>query len=309
MLSHHGLCRLAARKAEHADYSPAVIDRILRYGAPVGSSFTCYRQLPRCMDVLRRRVMDNSGPPPVTGCVVRADSLTASSGRFNRRWHAPVGGLYLALLWADTLLPEFSRFLPFAVGISCCESVREFLPAARLKWVNDVHAGGKKICGVLCETVVGAEGDRFHLIGIGLNVNGQWFPEELGKTATSLQAATGTTVDLNGVCALLLARLQWNFGLLYYAEEQKLAAGRGDDSDPGGLVLRRWLQLSDTPGKRVLYGYDVQQKPLYQATALELDPAGGLVMELDDGSRIIEHSGEIIYLADDDNAVVEHDPS
>ncbi|RUM38615.1 MAG: biotin--[acetyl-CoA-carboxylase] ligase [Desulfobulbus sp.] len=297
MLSHGALCRLAAEKAEEADYPPEVRRQILRYGAPVGSSLTHYRQLPRCMDLLRRRVRNNTAPSPATGQVIRADELTASSGRFRRSWHAPVGGLYLALLWADTLLPDFSRQLPFAAGISCCETVREFISTARLQWVNDVRIEGKKICGILSETVPGARGEQFHVIGIGINVNTRRFPRQLKSTATSLYLETGKHVDLDGLCASLLARLQWNFGLVYYSEERFLAGARISGKEKSA-VLRRWRELSDTLGRTVTYGYDVQTKPLYRATTVEIDDRGGLVMQLTDGSMITEYSGEISYDAD-----------
>ncbi len=298
MLSHGALCRLAAEKARDADYNPEVKKRILRYGAPVGSSLAHYHQLPRCMDLLRRRVRDNTAPSPATGQVIRADRLTGSSGRFSRSWHAPVGGLYLALLWADTLLPDFSRQLPFAAGIACCESVREFIPAAHLQWVNDVRIEGRKICGILSETVSATDGEQFHLIGIGINVNTRKFLLKLEPTATSLYLTTGKEVDLDGFCALLLARLQWNFGLLYYSEEQFLAGDRAGNHRDKSQLLQRWQELSDTLGRIVTYGYDVQTKPLYQARVIDIDAAGGLVMQLPDGSKITEYSGEISYDTD-----------
>ena len=61
-------------------------------------------------------------------------------------------------------------------------------------------------------------------------------------------------------------------------------------------ILQRWKKLSDTLGKAVLYGYDVQEKPLYQATAMDIDGGGGLIMQLEDGSHLTEYAGEILYL-------------
>ncbi|MCI5126497.1 MAG: hypothetical protein D3925_18970 [Candidatus Electrothrix sp. AR5] len=61
------------------------------------------------------------------------------------------------------------------------------------------------------------------------------------------------------------------------------------------MLLAVWRKLSDTAGQRVEYGFDIEQKPLYQAHALEIDSCGGLVMELGDGSRVTEYSGEIVY--------------
>ena len=297
MLSHAALCRLALKTSRKADFAPEIIGRILRYGAPVGNHLEHHHHLSRCMDQLRLLVHDEkSSSTPATGTVVRADELSDSSGRFCRSWHAPPGGLYLALLWADTLLPEFSRQLPLAAGIACCETVNSFGLRGRIKWVNDVLVAGKKISGILSEVAIGAADERFHLIGIGINVNNISFPEELQDRATALQTETGRPCDLDAVTSLLLARLQWNFGLLYYAEERWMAGeGRGEMVEKNPL-LKRWRQLSDTPGRFVLYGYDIEKKPLYQAKAKDIDATGGLTLELADGSRITEYSGEVVYI-------------
>lgn len=294
MLSHASICRLARQSAQANMYGVEVSDRILRYGMPVGCQLEHFPRLSRCMDVLRTRVQEQSASSIATGTVVRADTLSGSSGRFARSWHAPVGGLYLALIWADTFLPPFSRLLPFAVGIACCETIRSCGLQAHLKWVNDVHVDGEKLAGILSEIVMGNDGERFQLIGIGVNVNITAFPDELHKKATSMQVRTGSSFDLDELFLLLLARLQWNFGLLCYAEELDLA-GEDEGKCRQNVLLQRWRELSDTPGQAVVYGYDVQKKPLYSAKVLTVDDNGGLVMELGDGSRITEYSGEIMY--------------
>ena len=292
MLSHGELRELAVSLAANAPFNPSVTNRILCYGAPLGCRIRHYQALPRCMELLRDRVMSEETPVPATGEVVLADRLTGSQGRFGRYWFAPVGGLHLAFLWADTLLPEWSRFLPFAVGIACCETMRACGAAARLKWVNDIHVRGKKLGGILAETIIGAQGDRYHLVGIGLNINVKEFPGELRGRAASLCQESGRDHALENVASHLLARLQWNIGLLCYGEERWLA---GDDSGDNP-VRQRWLELSDSQGKEVLFGHDVQKKPLYTGSVAGLDEQGGLIIRLADGSSITEYSGEIEYL-------------
>ncbi|HEB68765.1 MAG TPA: biotin--[acetyl-CoA-carboxylase] ligase [Desulfobulbus sp.] len=297
MLSHSSICRLARESSQTTVYGTETIERILRYGAPMGCRVEHHPRLSRCMDRLRSLVDQQSANSSIaTGTVVRADELSNSSGRFDRRWHAPSGGLYLALLWADTFLPEFSRLLPFATGIACCETVNAFGVNAGLKWVNDVHVQGEKVAGILSEMLIGPDDERFHLIGIGINANNTIFPEELQAKATGLRLLTGQQVDLDELCRLLLARLQWNFGLLCYVEEQGLAGIQDQGGQGKNLLLQRFLELSDTPGKMVQYGYDVQKKPLYRAVARDIDPEGGLIMELEDGTLVTEYSGEILYL-------------
>ncbi len=230
------------------------------------------------------------------GTVVLADQLTSSSGRFQRTWYAPPGGVWLALAWPDILLPEFSRLLPFAVGLACCRSIRTHGVDCRLKWVNDLLVDGRKIGGILCRTVLSPGGEQWHLLGLGINCNNQGFPRELDPPATCLARESGEVVDLSRFTGRLLAELHWSLGLLHHDEEQALAEQKTCDDGRFPLLLRAWQDLCDTLGRRVEYGFDVQQKPLYQALARAIDPCGGLVMELGDGAEVVEYSGEIRYL-------------
>jgi len=297
MFSHSSICRLGREQADCSPYDKEQVEKILRYGSPVGSCIEHHTELDRCMDRLRGLLSekDKENGSLSTGTVIRADTLKCSAGRFQRSWHAPSGGLYLAMAWADTLLPDFNRLLPFAIGIACHELVASLGVSARLKWVNDVLVRGRKISGVLCETIISGSCERYHLIGIGININNREFPPELKNIATSVARETGQEHDLNDICLNLLARLQWNIGLLYYGEELFLTADekQRENSNP---VFKRWLSLSDTRGRRVVYGYDVQLNPLYEARVLNIDKDGSLVMELEDGSRIVESSGEVVYL-------------
>lgn len=298
MFSHSYICRIARNQAGFSSYDKVLSEKILSYGTPVGSCIEHHCQLDRCMDRLRVLIGENEKKQAslATGTVIRADMLKCSAGRFQRSWYAPPGGLYIALAWADTLLTDFSRLLPFAIGIACCEVITDLGVSARLKWVNDVLVGGRKIAGVLCETIITGNCERYHLIGIGININNREFPEELKKNAVSIAMETGQEYDLNDIFLNLLVRLQWNIGLLYHGEELFLAGDDKRRSDPDNPLLKRWLSLSDTPGRRVSYGYDVQRQPLYRARVLDIDKQGSLIMELEDGSRIVESSGEIIYL-------------
>ncbi|MCI5223803.1 MAG: hypothetical protein D3924_14305 [Candidatus Electrothrix sp. AR4] len=139
-------------------------------------------------------------------------------------------------------------------------------------------------------------GDRYHLIGIGLNGNNHVFPQELQDSATSLRLELTQDIDRRELTGRLLAELRWAVGLLHYDEEQALHEVLTCEQGRTSLLLTAWQQHSDTLGRRVQYGFDVQRQPLYKAVVTGLDPCGGLVMELADKSSVTEYSGEILYL-------------
>lgn len=280
-----------------------IASKVLRYGSPVGSIIECHDKIPRCMERLQEMISEaeKKGNTLPSGTVVLAYELQNGSGRFNRFWHAPQGGLWMAVAWADTLLPEYARLLPLAAGAACCEAARSYELDAAIKWVNDIHVHGRKIGGILCETYTAKpSGDRYHLIGIGMNCNVEKFPGELQESAVSMHELLGHPIDLDRFALVLLASLVWNFGLVHLQEEYELENRESDPSTNKNmnrpLVIDAWLQLSDTVGHRVRYGYDVVRQPLYNATVLDIDHLGGLVMQLEDGSTVTEYSGEIIYL-------------
>jgi BirA family biotin operon repressor/biotin-[acetyl-CoA-carboxylase] ligase len=295
-LQHHRRQHLAA--LETTPFSAEIVAKIRSYGAPVGAVLEHHAQLDRCMNRLIQLMAaaEDQGTVLAAGTTVLADSLSHSLGRFDRHWYAPPGGIWLTVAWPDTLLLEFSRLLPFAVGLACCRTVRRYGVDARLKWVNDVLVDGKKIAGILCTTVERPGKDRYHLLGIGLNANNQVFPEELRGSATSLAGELGRDIDVHELAGRLLAELSWAIGLLHYDEEQSLRENLTCEQGRTSLLLTAWQQGSDTLGRWVKYGFDVQKKPLYQAQAISLDPCGGLMMALEDGSTVTEYSGEVVYL-------------
>ena len=275
-------------------------EKILRYGAIVGSVIQCHSSMDRTMDHARRHISDleKTGASVASGTVILADTLIRSKGRFSRSWHAPAGGLWGCLILADTFLTRARTLLPLTLGISCCEAVRELgVDKASVRWVNDVLFSGQKLAGFLVESFRSPQhGEEFHLLGFGININNNRFPDVLENTAVSLSQILGGPVNLHDFTLSFLAKMAWNIGLLSYEEERELDRYCSPEEEEGHLLLDQWKSLSDTLGRRVIYGYDIQQKPLYEARVIGIRPDGAIVMRLGDGNEIIEHSGELHYL-------------
>jgi BirA family biotin operon repressor/biotin-[acetyl-CoA-carboxylase] ligase len=271
-----------------------------RYGAFVGSVIESHHSLPRAMDHARSLIQRTvqAGSSVASGTVILADTMSHSKGRFTRQWHAPAGGVWGCMIHANTLLPQSRHFVSLATGLACCEAVREVGgKQAILRWVNDVLVGGKKLAGFLVESYTDPiHGEEFTLVGFGVNVNNCSFPAGLADSSISLRQLLAREIDLSAFTALFLARLAWNFGLLYHEEAKEL---KGESfSGKGGrhLLLERWLASSDTVGKKVIYGFDVMTAPQYRAEVLGVDDDGGLILRLEDGHEKTEYSGEVRYL-------------
>ncbi|HEX7151527.1 MAG TPA: biotin--[acetyl-CoA-carboxylase] ligase [Thermoanaerobaculia bacterium] len=101
--------------------------------------------------------------------LIIAGEQIAGRGRNDRHWSSPAGkGIY-----ATTILTRPVRELP-VIPLAMANLVATFLRDvfavdARIKWPNDVLAGGRKIAGILIEARV--HDDRAHLIiGVGINI-------------------------------------------------------------------------------------------------------------------------------------------
>lgn len=282
---------------------------VFRYGAPVASNIQHHDKLERGMAHAKSLIdqHEKSGHSFPSGLVITANELTDSRGRFHRLWHAPSGGLWMTVVLVNTLLPSSTALYSLASGVAACETIIEDIPEARLKWINDVHVAGRKICGILVETMRGASGEEYILLGIGINVNNVQFPRELTDLAVSYKQLLDYELDVNRLAVRLLAKLSWNIGLLHYEEAQILAAhGRDSLNDParltevlGGsdhLLVKRWRELSDTVGRRVSFGHNVQEQPQFEATVKDISSNASIILELEDGSIVTENSGEIVYL-------------
>ncbi len=125
-----------------------------------------------------------------------AEYQTAGRGRLDHRWHAARGEnlTFSVVLDAAGVAPAWTATLPLAVALAVVGAARTLLghagAALRVKWPNDVLAGGRKLCGILCEL----NGDCV-IAGIGLNVNQTEFPPEIAERATSLALLAGAPFD------------------------------------------------------------------------------------------------------------------
>lgn len=296
--------------ARNREFPLETVLTVFRYGATIASTVQRHDKLERAMDHARSTINDyeKTGRAFPSGMVITANELTGGQGRFKRYWHAPEGGLWMAVVLVNTLLPASGALYSLAPGVAVCETIREDIPEARLKWVNDVHVDRRKICGILLETLRGQEsGEEYILLGIGINVNNTRFPKEIAGLAVSYRNLLDLETDVNQLAVRFLAKLSWNIGLLHFEEERILAQyGQEALADPAGLasalagrehlLVKKWRELSDTVGRRVSFGHNVQEKPQFEAVVKDINPDASLVLELADGSTLTENSGEIVYL-------------
>jgi BirA family transcriptional regulator, biotin operon repressor / biotin---[acetyl-CoA-carboxylase] ligase len=139
-----------------------------------------------------------------------------------------------------------------------------------------VLVDGKKVAGILTE--MSSDPDRVHhvVIGIGVNLNGSAFPDELAAIATSVALARGAPVPRAEFAALLCARLEhWC--------DQFVADGAAP-------VVAAWRQHARFFGKRVQV---TAGRDRMEGIAEDLEEDGALRLRLDDGRALRVVAGEL----------------
>lgn len=136
---------------------------------------------------------------------VTAWEQTAGRGRFQRQWISVPGESLLASLFFT--LPQETKILSNLgqiLSLSCATVLQTLGFAPQIKWPNDLLLSGKKVAGILCETV-SLETRLGIALGIGLNVN---VKTEVLRTidppATSLLEISGHTWKLEQILEPLL---------------------------------------------------------------------------------------------------------
>ncbi|GIW44013.1 MAG: hypothetical protein KatS3mg077_1295 [Candidatus Binatia bacterium] len=222
-------------------------------------------------------VLGRQGAPE--GTTVIADAQTRGRGRRGRSWVSPANlNLYLSVLLRPPMDPDSAPQLGIVAGLAALDAVRSIVPAAELKWPNDVLVRGRKLCGILAELSLGA-GARldFVVLGIGVNVNSLEtdFPAELRGIATSLRIEAGRWIDREEFAATLLRCLGEEYGAFL---AQGFAPAR-----------QRWESACGTVGRRVEVDTGGER---FVGTVLGLDERGALRVRR-------EHDGEVTVISGD----------
>jgi len=189
----------------------------------------------------RARELARAGTPH--GTLVVAEVQTGGRGRLGRSWGSPKGGLWMSLVLRPRFEASNASRITQTAAVGVAKALWEIGVEARIKWPNDLFAGGKKICGILAESsaenATGLAKEKlldYIILGVGMNANLD--PAELGvpdREVTTIRSELGHDVNLLELLHALLSDLE--------AELRRI-------EDFGG-VLEDWRNLNCTLGEKV----------------------------------------------------------
>jgi BirA family biotin operon repressor/biotin-[acetyl-CoA-carboxylase] ligase len=261
-----------------SDLDPLDFERELtRLGCSVGRPATIAASTASTNDDARAAA--KAGAPH--GAVFIADAQTSGRGRAGHTWHSPPGeNIYLSLLLRPAWPAPRLQSATLAVGVAVADVVDAELPdsalRASIKWPNDVEHERRKLGGILVEAQLRGGEISSLVVGVGLNVRTDSFPNELADRATSLARIGVRLLNRSVIAARLVAsmdRALTKFG------EQGLA--------PFAAELAR---------RDALRGAKVQAGTGVVGRASGIDAEGRLVVCTEAGETIPVVAGEAVVL-------------
>ena len=119
---------------------------------------------PEAVDSTNTRMKEWARQGAPDRSVLLAETQSAGRGRLGRSFVSPPGGLYLSYLLYPRLAPEDVGEITAWVAVAVRRALKRCCGLSPdIKWVNDLQWQGRKLCGILCETVL--RRDRVEKIG------------------------------------------------------------------------------------------------------------------------------------------------
>ena len=212
------------------------------------------------------------------GTIVVADSQTGGRGRIGRSWASPPGGVYLSIILRPAIKPSEALRFPLIAGVAVAQAIEQLTGLKpRLKWPNDIIVKGCKAGGILTEMSAETDCINHIVIGIGINVNTESFPDEIRGIATSLKAECGKEVSRVQLVQDILAQLESLYQVFQVSGFE--------------TIRERWKALSNTIGARVSVRGEREQ---VEGEAIDIDEDGALILRKANGALERVIAGDVL---------------
>ncbi|MEI6558456.1 MAG: biotin--[acetyl-CoA-carboxylase] ligase [Rhodospirillaceae bacterium] len=224
-----------------------------------------FERLDSTNEEARRQVCAGVG----AGTVIWALDQMAGRGRRGRAWVSEAGNLFCSLILRPGCPPAGAAEVSLVAALAVAEAAEAALGGrapVRVKWPNDVLAGGRKLAGILLETETRAGGADIAALVVGVGINIAHAPEGTEFPATALAREGAPMLEVRAVLDLFLGRFahwyrRWTLEGLGPVRSAWLARAAGLD---GPVTVR----LHDETLCGSFIGLDA-------SGALLLDPGGG----------------------------------
>lgn len=211
--------------------------------------------------------------------LITASGQRAGKGRLNRTWISPPSvNIYATFAFNLFLDLKEIGHIPQVLALTAAEVLESQGFPLKIKWPNDLLLNGKKIGGILCETI-SKPGGYGVICGIGLNVNmTSETAVQIGRPVTSLLIESGHEHSIEIILHTIQERFLENLNLFL------------DKGFPPFFPLLK-KRLAHKKGDLVLFHH---HKKLLQAYFEKIHSDGAVELVMFDGKSNRFYAGEFI---------------
>lgn len=214
-----------------------------------------------------------------SGTLVVADKQESGKGRRGRSWVSPSGtGIFMTLMIKPDINPNNASMLTLVAALAVAKAITSVTgEEALIKWPNDIVVNGKKVCGILTEMNAQFDYINHIVVGIGINVHNESFPEEISLMASSLMIEAGGKRFHR---AQIIAETMSYFEQYYdtFLKTQDLSA-----------LVREYDKLLVNRNKSVRV---LDPKEPFDGKAMGITPKGELIVDTWESRKLVS-SGEV----------------
>lgn len=214
-----------------------------------------------------------------SGTLVVADKQESGKGRRGRSWVSPSGtGIFMTLMIKPDINPNNASMLTLVAALAVAKAITSVTDEeAMIKWPNDIVVNGKKVCGILTEMNAQFDYINHIVVGIGINVHNESFPEEISQMASSLMIEAGGKRFHR---AQIIAETMSYFEQYYdtFLKTQDLSA-----------LVREYDKLLVNRNKSVRV---LDPKEPFDGKAMGITPKGELIVDTWESRKLVS-SGEV----------------
>lgn len=213
------------------------------------------------------------------GTLFVAERQAAGKGRRGRGWESPAGtSIYMTLLLRPDILPAKAPQLTLLMAVAVVQGIRKVTGInCQIKWPNDIVLHGRKVCGILTEMSTEIDYINHVVIGVGINVNQETFPEEIRDRAASLKSELGGSIRRSELIAAVMKSFEECYDIFLKTEDLS-----------GVRKLYDSLLVNKDRKVRVL-----EPGNEYEAHALGISETGELLVRTGDGRVKSVFAGEV----------------
>ena len=184
----------------------------------------------------------------------------------------------MSIMLKPELEAEYASMLTLVQAMAVTKAIEEICGLeAQIKWPNDILVNEKKVCGILTEMNLEMTEISSIIIGTGINVNQENFPEEISEIATSLKIEKKRTQSRADLIERICELFEEYFEMFMASKD---LSGFLEEYNSHLISMGRVVKVLDPKGE-------------FTGDALGINVLGELLVKRESGEVVNVYAGEV----------------